>query len=68
MICTYVLYIFLCTILNIERLQKIIVRPLDHLQLKIFLKQNIWLHGNIVEHIYYVLMKHKKNHLMEYLK
>jgi hypothetical protein len=53
MICTYVLYIFLCTILNIERLQNINLRPLDHLQLKIFLKQNIWLHGNIVEHIMY---------------
>ncbi len=39
--------------LNIELLQKINVRPLDHLQLKIFLKQNIWLHSNIVEHIMY---------------
>jgi hypothetical protein len=53
MICTYVFYIFLCTILNIERLGKINVRPLEHLQLKFFFKQNIWLHGNIVEHIMY---------------
>jgi hypothetical protein len=53
MICTYVLYIFLCNMLNIERLQKNNVRPLDHLQLKIFLKQKNWLHSNIVEHIMY---------------